>query len=246
MPQDHVTVVRAENSPVGGVVLLQEAFGVTDYLRSVAANLATAGWTVTIPHLYHRSGSPTFAYEVNEGDGVDDRRAGAEQAAARAIGPHALQMTVEGIDQDIDECLAALQDEGIGEKNTAALGFCFGGSIALYLSTQRHLGACVVFYGAGIDEEHFGVPAFTGLAKARHSPLLAHYGDHDAWIRHDDVDILQSALALSPVPFELIHYPDTGHGFHCDRRTTYHAASAIAAWSRTLEWLDEYAGGSRS
>lgn len=240
MPQDHVTIVRAEKSPVGGVLLLQEAFGVTDYLRTVGANLASAGWTVAIPHLYHRSGSPTFAYEVDEGDGVDDRQAGAEQAAAEAIGPHAVQVTVEGIDQDIDDCLAALRDEGIREENTAALGFCFGGSVALYLSTQRLLGACVVFYGAGISEGHFGVPAFTGRAAERHAPLLAHYGDHDAWIEPDDVAVLESALASSPVPFELVRYPEAGHGFHCDRRRTYHATSAAAAWSRTLTWLDDY------
>jgi len=215
---------------------------VTDYLRSVGADLAAAGWTVAIPHLYHRSGSPTFAYEVNQGDGVDDRQAEAERAAAEAIGPHAAQVTVGGIDQDIDHCLAALADEGIEEKNTAAVGFCFGGSVALYLSAQRHLGASVVFYGAGIREQHFGVPAFTGIAAERHSPLLAHYGDCDVWIQRDDVDVLDWALALSPVPFELIHYPDTGHGFHCDRRRTYHAASAAAAWSRTLTWLDDHAG----
>jgi carboxymethylenebutenolidase len=64
----------------------------------------------------------------------------------------------------------------------------------------------------------------------------------DRWIDPQDVDLLESKLSLAPAPYELIRYPDAGHGFHCDRRSTYHASSASAAWARTLTWLDIYAG----
>jgi carboxymethylenebutenolidase len=245
MPKDHVTLLPAANPRRGGVVLLQEAFGVTDYLLSVGANLAAAGWTTAIPHLYHRSGSPTFAYEVDEGDGVDDRQPAAERAASRAIGPHAMRLTAEGVAEDIDDCLAALEGDGIEPANVGAVGFCFGGSVALYLSARSSLGASVVFYGAGIRDEHFGVPAFAALATERCTPLLGHYGMQDRWIDQQDVDLLESELSLGAAPYELIRYPGAGHGFHCDRRGTYHAPSASAAWARTLTWLDVYAGRGR-
>ena len=64
MPVEHVTVVPSV-TPRGGVVVLQEAFGVTPYLLDVARRLATAGWSAAVPHLYHRSGSPAFAYDAN-------------------------------------------------------------------------------------------------------------------------------------------------------------------------------------
>jgi dienelactone hydrolase len=92
VPVEHVTVVPSA-TPRGGVVVLQEAFGVTPYLLGVAGRLATAGWSAAVPHLYHRSGSPTFAYDVDHGDGVDGREPAAEAAAAEAIGPHAVQLT---------------------------------------------------------------------------------------------------------------------------------------------------------
>jgi len=96
VPVEHVTVVESA-APKGGVIVLQEAFGVTPYLLDVAGRLAAAGWSAAVPHLYHRSGSPAFAYDVNHGDGVDGREPAAEEAAAAAIGPHAMQLSQAGV-----------------------------------------------------------------------------------------------------------------------------------------------------
>ena len=50
------------------------------------------------------------------------------------------------------------------------------------------------------------------------------------------------ALAEANTPYEMVRYPTAGHGFHCDRRSTYDRQAATDAWSRTLAWLEEYAG----
>jgi carboxymethylenebutenolidase len=243
VPVEHVTVVPSATPrrPRGGVVVLQEAFGVTPYLLGVAGRLATAGWSAAVPHLYHRSGSPTFAYDVNHGDGVDGREPAAEAAAAEAIGPHAVQLTEAGVMADVDDAIAELGDQGIPPQNVGVLGFCFGGSVALYASGARQLGAAVAFYGAGIATPHFSVPAFTEVAAVRTTPLLGCYGALDRWIPATDLDILEREIARSPVPGQVNRYAGTGHGFHCDLRSTYHEGSARTAWAQTLAWLDRYA-----
>ena len=240
MPVEHVTVVESAQ-PKGGVIVLQEAFGVTPYLLDVAGRLAVAGWSAAVPHLYHRSGSPTFAYDVNSGDGVDGREPAAEQAAGAAIGPHAMQLTQAGVMADVDDAIAELGALGFGPENVGAVGFCFGGSVALYTCGARRLGAAVAFYGAGISAPHFSVPAFTEVAAARTTPLLGCYGALDRWIPAADVDTLEREITRSPAPGQVNRYPEAGHGFHCDRRSTYHEPSARAAWSQTLAWLDKYA-----
>jgi carboxymethylenebutenolidase len=243
VPVDHVTVVPSA-APKGGVVVLQEAFGVTPYLLDVAARLAAAGWSAAVPHLYHRSGSPAFAYDVNHGDGVDGREPAAEQAAAAAIGPHAVQLTHAGVMADVDDAIAELGALGIAPANVGALGFCFGGSVALYVSGARRLGAAVAFYGAGIAAPHFSVPAFTEVAAARTTPLLGCYGALDRWIPAADVDVLEREITRSSVAGQVSRFTGAGHGFHCDLRSTYHETSARAAWAQTLAWLDRHAAGS--
>jgi carboxymethylenebutenolidase len=240
VPVDHVTVVESA-APKGGVVVLQEAFGVTPYLLDVAARLAAAGWSAAVPRLYHRSGSPTFAYDVNHGDGVDGREPAAEEAAAAAIGPHAMQLTSEGVMSDVGDAIAGLEALGIAAANTAVIGFCFGGSVALYTAGARRLGAAVAFYGAGVTAPHFSVPAFSDVAASRPTPLLGCYGVLDQWIPAADVDTLEHEITRSAAPGKVNRYPGAGHGFHCDLRSTYHAPSAQAAWSDSLAWLDCYA-----
>jgi carboxymethylenebutenolidase len=237
---DYVTVIEAI-TPKGGVIVLQEAFGVTPYLLDVAGRLATAGWTAAVPHLYHRSGSPTFAYDVDHGDGVDGRESKAERAAAEAIGPHAMQLTEAGVMSDLDDAGAELAARGIKPANVGLLGFCFGGSVALYASGLRRYGAAVAYYGAGIAEPHFSVPAFADVARRRATPLLGCYGALDRWIPQSDVDRLEAEVRRSRAPGRVSRYATAGHGFHCDLRTTYDAASAHFAWTDTLAWLDRYA-----
>jgi carboxymethylenebutenolidase len=244
MADEVLTVVGAAGDRRGGVVLLQEAFGVTPYLLDVARRLSEAGWTTAVPHLYHRSGSPTFAYDVSSGDGVDSRDEKAERDAGAAIGPHALQLTLEGLTEDVDGALAALASRGIEQDRTCVLGFCFGGSLTLYTAAVRDLGAGVVFYGAGIGSPHFAVPPFVDVADSRTTPLLAFYGAQDKWIPARDVDTLEAAMTQSQAPAQVVRYAGAEHGFHCDLRRSYHPEAASAAWSRALGWMSEHVSAS--
>ena len=74
-----------------GVVVIQEAFGVTGYVRSVADRLAAAGYLAIAPHVFHRSGDPIIDY-----------------ADFSAAAPHMSALTADGIAQDLDAAISAL------------------------------------------------------------------------------------------------------------------------------------------
>jgi carboxymethylenebutenolidase len=205
----------------GGVVVLQEAFGVNDYVVDVAGRLAAEGWLAVAPHLFHRSGDPVLAYDDIE-----------------QVKPHMSRLTAEGLLDDVDAALAHLTSSGLGPQQVGVVGFCMGGTVALATAVRREVGAAVSFYGGGVGEGRFGFASLVEEAPGLRAPWLGLYGDLDRGIPVADVERLRVAAASSGQPTEVVRYAEAGHGFHCDRRPSHHRASAADAWRRTLEWLD--------
>jgi carboxymethylenebutenolidase len=54
---------------------------------------------------------------------------------------------------------------------------------------------------------------------------------------------LRAALDRAPVDHDVVRYPESEHGFFCDKRPSYHAEAAADAWPRTLEWFSKHLGG---
>jgi carboxymethylenebutenolidase len=217
-------VARPEGEPKGGVIVVQEAFGLTDHIRSVAQRLADAGWLAVAPALFHRSGSPVFAY-----DGGWEK-----------LGPVFQSLTAEGIDNDVAGALGWLAGEGIPAERTGIVGFCMGGTVALHAATTFPLGAAVTFYGGGVAEGRWGFAPLVEEATSLRAPWLGLYGDLDKGIPVDDVEALRAAAATADVDTEVVRYADADHGFNCDDRDVHHPASAADAWARTLAWFDRH------
>ena len=208
----------------GGVVVLQEAFGVNAHIVDVCHRIAEEGWLTVAPHLFHRTGEPPLAYD--------------DFAAVR---PHMSKLTVDTIDADLDAAFGHLTENGIGLANCAIVGFCMGGTVALAASARRELGAGVTFYGGGVAKSRFGYAPLIELAPGLRTPWLGLFGDRDKSIPTGDVEALRKAAATAPVPTGVVRYPEAGHGFNCDLRASYHEPSATDAWSRMLEWFNTYA-----
>ena len=219
MSDTPLTIARPAGTPKGGVVVLQEAFGVNDHIVDLTRRLAEAGWTAVAPHLFHRTGDPKLGY--------DDMA---------AIMPHFQGVTRDGLDADIDAALAALEAEGIGPDRTAVTGFCLGGSVTFLVAAERALGAAVTWYGGGIRGRMI-FPSQLDQAPGLKTPWLGLYGDLDAGIPVDDVEALREAAAAATVPTEVVRYPDADHGFNCNDRASYHAPSAADGWARMLTWF---------
>jgi carboxymethylenebutenolidase len=224
MPDDTpLSVHEPDGPPKGGIVVVQEAFGVNDHIEDVCRRLAAEGWLAVAPHLFHRSGDPKFGY--------DDMT---------QVRPHLEALTPDGVLADMDAALAHVAGVGTAVAAPGVVGFCMGGTVALITAVEREVGAAVTFYGGGVSQGRFGFPPLVELAPRLHAPWLGLYGDLDQGIPVADVEALRAAAATSDQPTELVRYPDAGHGFNCDQRASFHAASADDAWARMLAWFDRY------
>jgi carboxymethylenebutenolidase len=225
-PMEAHRAAPPDGEPSPAVVVLQEAFGVDDHIRSVCRRFARSGYVAIAPELYHREGAGrTFGYE--------------DFAAVR---PHLAALTNDGIASDLRAALAALRsDPAVDGARLAAVGFCAGGFAAFLAACRSDVAAAVCFYGGGIVRERPGMKIRPLLPEADRiaCPLLALFGAEDASIPSEDVEAIGTRLRALGKPFEIVSYPGAGHGFFNDERASYRADAAVDAWRRTLEWLEQ-------
>jgi carboxymethylenebutenolidase len=221
MPAHQVSPDRA---PRGGVIVIQEAFGVTTHIEDITRRLGQAGWLAIAPALFHRQGSPVLAYD--------------DLASAK---PLMGALRGEDITEDLTAALEHLETLGFGSQSVGIVGFCMGGSIAFYAATLRTLGAAVTFYGGGVSTGRFGLPSLVDLAGHLKTPWLGLYGEKDATIPISDVEALQGSTDRATVPVEVVRYPEADHGFNCnDRPGVFDPAASEDAWNRTLDWFERH------
>jgi carboxymethylenebutenolidase len=218
-----LSVHSPPGEPRGGIIVVQEAFGVNEHIEDVCERLAHEGWLVAAPHMFHRTGDPKFGY--------DD---------FSQIMPHMQALTAEGVLEDIDAALTHFSEAGIEPSAIGVVGFCMGGAIAVAVDVQRSVGAAVTFYGGGLREGRFGFPPLIEQATQLRAPWLGLFGDLDKGIPIDAVEELRIAAASSGQVTELVRYPEADHGFNCDRRSSYHESSAHSAWQLTLAWFSAH------
>jgi carboxymethylenebutenolidase len=107
----------------------------------------------------------------------------------------------------------------------AVVGYCWGGTLA-YLAACDLPVVCAVSYYGGQIKQH--------LEKSPKRPVMYHFGERDAHIPLDDVDRIRAAD-----PNGTFHLYPAEHGFNCEDRGSYDAASARLARERTLAFLEE-------
>lgn len=225
-PDGPMTVheARPDADADAAVLVVIEAFGLNDHIRDVTQRFAEAGYDAVAPDLYHRSDPPrTAAYD-------DIERAMALMGDTRD----------ELLRSDLEVTLGHLGDLGHASEAVGVVGFCMGGRVAFLAAAQLPVGAAVGFYGGGIVRPRGHRLPLVSFADQMRAPFLGLYGDQDASIPVDAVEELRTALAVDRLDHEVVRYPDAGHGFHCDDRDAYHAASATDAWARTLAWFDAH------
>lgn len=210
----------------GAVIVIQEAFGITDHIKSICHRLAAEGYLAVAPHLFHRTGDPIIAYDKMQ-----------------EVMPHISKLNRAEIENDIKTTLGHLAMLGFTGKKVAIIGFCMGGTIAFHAGAEWGLGAAITFYGGGIAQGRFGLPAMAEAAPNLKTPWLGEFGDLDQSIPVAEVNALRAAAAKAAVPTEVNRYPEADHGFHCNDRSSYHEASSKVAWAKTLQFLNEHVSG---
>lgn len=193
----------------GGLVLVQEIFGVNPHIRAVAARWAAVGYEVLAPSVFDRiERGVELGYD---GDGV---ARGRELVAAIGF-DNALR--------DVAACARRLAAAG----PVAALGFCWGGTVALLATTRLGLPAVSYYGGRSIPFLH----------EHSQAPLLLHFGERDPIIPPEHVERIRSAF-----PTAEAHVYPVGHGFNCDQRADYDAVASALAFERSRSFLDRVLG----
>jgi carboxymethylenebutenolidase len=196
-----------DGRPKGGIVVIQEIFGVNHHIRSVVDRLAGEGYAALAPALFDRV-QPDF----QSGYSPD------EVARARRFVAHP---DWDAMLRDTAAAIGELEDAG----PLAIMGFCMGGTVS-FLSACRldGLKAAICYYGGGIGRFADETPT---------CPTQMHFGRKDAHIPMTTVDEIKTKRPEA----EIYVYDEAGHGFHCDERDSYHAESARLAWARSMEFL---------
>lgn len=203
-----ITVYHAEakGERRGGLVLIQEIFGVTDHIRELCDEYASDGYEVLAPSLYDRE-HPGFEAEYT---GPDFERA---VELARKLHPFDLSL------KDAQTCIDALKGKG----PVFITGYCYGGSVAWAMAGESDdLAAASCYYGSLIPTLF--------IDRTPKCATIAHFGRFDGGIPIEGVEAL---IAKSHPTAEVFVY-EAGHGFNSDRRKDYHEPSADLARERTL------------
>src|SRR5262249_43951516 len=150
-----------DKAPV--VIVIHEIFGMTDWVRATADQLAADGFIAIAPDLLSGMGPDGGATDSMKGDAVRDavRKLTADEVVSRlnAVRPYALKLPAAA-------------------PKSACIGFCWGGSQSFrYATAQPGLGAAVVFYGTAPMKDQ--QPDKDALAKVG-CPVQGHYGGNDA------------------------------------------------------------------
>lgn len=213
-------VARPAGQPRGGVVVLQEIFGLNAHIRAVADGYAAAGYLAVAPATFHR-----IRPGVELGYAPDDMSAGAAlKAAVEALG---MDVAAPSVLQDIQAAI----DHAATAGKVGVVGYCWGGLLTWRSACLlRGVSAAVPYYGGGIT-----APA--EIARTPRCPVLAHFGEKDHWIPLDGVAAFRQAH-----PDVEVHVYPANHGFNCDHRGAYDAAAAALARERTLAFFAQHLG----
>jgi carboxymethylenebutenolidase len=209
-------VAQPKGQARGGIVVIQEIFGVNSHIRSVADGYAADGYLAVAPAIFHR-----VKPDVDLGYTPDDMTAGMGLKTATEALP------APGVMQDIQ---AAIQHAAQAGK-VGIVGFCYGGLLTWRSAcTLGGLSAAVPYYGGGVTTPE-------EIARQPKCPVLAHFGAKDHWISQESVEAFRKAH-----PEVEVHVYQADHGFNCDQRGSYDAAAARQARERTLAFFRRHVG----
>jgi carboxymethylenebutenolidase len=211
----HVVLPEAGSGPA--IVVLQEIFGVGDYIKEAADRLAGLGYVALAPDLYWR---------IEPGIALTHDEAGMGRAFETAG-----QMDHELAVRDSIDALRAARDlpEATGGQ-AGVLGFCLGGTLAFQVAIAGDPDVAVCYYGSGIA-------GMLDQADRITCPVLFHFGGADPYIPREHADAV-CAFAASRPNMECHIHQDAGHAFDNHEAPMFHQPEPAArAWEVTRDFL---------
>ena len=163
---------QPKDRPRGGLVVIQEAFGVNAYVRSVCDRFAADGYACLAPALYDRQ-ERNAAFDSHEEPALSH---------ARKLRKGLVWSDVLN---DVDACVQRLREFG----RVGVVGYCVGGSVAWLAALELDIAAASSFYGRDVVD----------FLRPPRCPAILHFGETDHFIPISDVQRIRAALPATPV-----------------------------------------------
>jgi carboxymethylenebutenolidase len=203
-------VAEPEGTPKGGLVVVQEIFGVNSHIRAVTDRFAGEGYLAVAPAIFDRAQPKAeLTYDT----------AGFQQGYALLQ-----KIPIDDTVKDVEAALLyAAQETG---KPAGVVGFCYGGTLAWLSATRLAPAAAVGYYGGHIAKF---------VAEKPKAPVMLHFGKKDDHIPESDVAKVQAAH-----PEVQVYWYDAGHAFNRDGNSAYVEDAAKEAMARTLAFFAQH------
>jgi len=204
-------VARPSGPTKGGILVIQEIFGVNGHIREVTDGYAQSGYLAIAPKIFDR-----IDKDIELGYEEADMGQGIELAFQK------LNMA-----QTLSDLQAAIDELRREQDRIGLVGYCFGGLLTwLSACDLQGVDAAVSYYGGGVVNH---------AEKQANCPVMMHFGELDAHIPMTDVEKIRSAQPN----VQLFSY-DADHGFNCDHRASFNQVAANQALERSLEFFAEH------
>lgn len=214
--QFDMTVWLPEAGRGPGILLIQEIYGVSDYIRAVGDDLSRLGYV---------TGAPDMFWRLKPGYQARHDEAGLKES----MGMVSRFDWEKGI-ADAEQAMRHLSVLPEVTGGTGIMGFCFGGTVAYLLAARTSPATVVSFYGSGVPDN------LDALDQIR-CPVLFHFGGSDPYIARDKVARVEDA-ARGRRNVEIHVQEEAGHAFHNRKAPMFHQPGPAArAWQLTEEFL---------
>ena len=209
------------------VLVIQEIFGVHEYIADVCRRFAKAGYLAIAPDLYARQGDASQYSDISK-----------LMADLVSKVPDAQVMA------DLDGAVQWAKAHGGDTARVGITGFCWGGRIAWLYAAHGPVKAGVAWYGRLEGESTALTPKHPlELASILKAPVLGLYGEADTGIPQESVERMRVALkggSDAAKASRIVTYPEAPHAFHADYRPSYREAAAKDGWQKAMAWFADH------
>ncbi|GKS74295.1 dienelactone hydrolase family protein [Acidovorax sp. SUPP950] len=206
------------------VLVIQEIFGVHEYIADTCRRFAKAGYLAIAPELYARQGDPLQYTE-----------------AAKLMSELVSKVPDAQVLADLDGTVKWAGENGGDLKKVGITGFCWGGRITWLYAAHGPVKAGVAWYGRLVGQASELTPKHpVDIAPILKAPVLGLYGEKDSGIPLDTIDKMKAALqtgSAAAKASQFVVYPDAPHAFHADYRPSFRKEAAEDGWKRALQWF---------
>jgi carboxymethylenebutenolidase len=210
------------------ILVIQEIFGVHEYIQDTCRRLAKQGFLALAPEMYVRQGDPRKYNSVPE------------------LFTHVVSKVPDAqVMKDLDNAAAWAASNGGSASNLGITGFCWGGRVVwMYAAHNKNIKAGVAWYGRLTGQPTPLTPTNPyDVAEKLYGPVLGLYGAADTGIPVSTVDEMRTRLSFGNAASrasDFVLYPDTPHAFHADYRPSYRAGPAADGFKRLLAWFKQH------